>query len=62
MKVSFKTRSMKHAEQAKFMYELFDKNRLHAKMAVILIQDELSMFDTPRITFWQEVEKELEKL
>jgi hypothetical protein len=53
---------MKHAEQEKFMYELFDKNRLHAKMAVILIQDELSMFDTPRITFWQEVEKELEKI
>jgi hypothetical protein len=53
---------MKPAEQAKFIYELFDRNKWHTRMCIIKVQEELNYTNETRLAYWQEVEKELEKL
>jgi hypothetical protein len=53
---------MKPAEQAKFMFELFDRDKMHTRMCVIMVQEELNYTNEIRLAYWQEVEKELEKI
>jgi hypothetical protein len=53
---------MKPKEQAKFIYELFDRHKMHTRMCIIKIQHELGKVNSQRLAYWQEVEKELEKL
>jgi hypothetical protein len=53
---------MNPKEQAKFIYELFDRHKMHTRMCIIKIQEEMNYTSEIRRAYWQEVEKELEKI